>query len=149
MCIVMIFGLFMMVVLEDCVQGFWDVLVEVGFILYVEEEGDYSEVSGVEVVWCLFDGGCLDVIFIVSDLMVWGVMMVLCVVGVCVFEDIVVVGFDDFLVVFMMDLFLIIMCQLMYVQGEVMVQVLLFCFVGEDLFMIMILLIEFVVCVFV
>lgn len=95
----------------DCLVGYEDVFKVVGFsiddlLLCV---GDFMLLLGYWVVIMLFDlFKCLIVIFCENDEMVMGVMCKVCEVGLFIFEDIFIVGFDNIVFLVYVELLLII-----------------------------------------
>lgn len=92
-----------------CVEGYWKVMVEVGFV--VDFEWIRSLIFGIEFggeVVCQFMvlKESLFVIFVINDNMVIGVFFVLSWFGLLVLNDILLVGYNDIFVVSYLLIFL-------------------------------------------
>lgn len=116
----------------DRLQGFRSALADAGLTPFAEEAGDYSEASGADAARRILAAGTPDAIFVASDLMARGALMVLRGAGVRVPEDIALVGFDDSAVATSTDPQLTTMRQPMYAQGETMARVLLARLAGKE-----------------
>lgn len=94
-------------------------------VIIIEQDGfDVCQVL-------LVCGEVLDGIFVVSDLIVIGVMCVLCEYGLCVLQDVVLVGFDDILLVVLVLFMFIIVQQDIKQVGQLLVEKLLVLINGE------------------
>lgn len=94
-------------------------IVDFGWILC----GDFSFDVGLQVGFVLLSQVlCVFVIFVVNDMMVMGVVYVVYLMGFSVFGDLLVVGFDDFDGVELFWLLFMIVCQLLGVMVEMVVE---------------------------
>lgn len=72
-------------------------------------ELDFECEGGYEVFNCMLEKGLLfSLIFVLNDMMVMGVFNVVYEKGICIFEDVFIMGYDDIYIVCFMFLVLII-----------------------------------------
>lgn len=110
----------------DRLQGFREALAAFGLEEVGVAEGDFTVETGADAMRQLLDSGARpDAIFIASDLMAQGAMMVLDKEGLRVPEDVAIVGFDDSPIATKMIPPLTTMRQPSFAQGEHMASVLI------------------------
>lgn len=116
----------------DRLQGFHGALADAGLSPCAEDEGDYTEESGMDAARRMLAGDRPDAIFAASDLMARGALRALRAEGLRVPDDVAVVGFDDSQVALSTDPPLTTVRQPMYAMGETMAEVLLSRLAGSE-----------------
>lgn len=115
-------------VVKDWLKGYCIVLVMVDILFVLEFvcDGDWGFDIGFEqMLLLLCELNLFIVIFCVNDLMVIGVIEVVKYFGMCVFDDILVFGYDDQEIVWYMYLLLLMIVLLNYELGCWVVEILL------------------------